>query len=70
MAPLVIDFYNKKLLYSGYPLEHRIRIIEGGISSYQAKLNVSNIEAFYKTAENTMVARNKSKLLLKNNWYN
>ena len=37
LTPDVINIYKYKLLYSGYPRVERMRIIEGGISSYLKK---------------------------------
>merc|ERR1712081_163467 len=41
LAPPVISKYNRKLIYSGYPFEERIRIVEAGIGSYHQKLEAA-----------------------------
>ena len=50
---------NLKLIFSGYELEDRLRIIEGGISTHQRKVR-SSLDIglpFYKTAEETLGIR-------------
>ena len=68
-APGVINFFDRKLVYSGYQYQHRVRIIEGGISADQRKLEASKSRPFYRTAEETLGRRNQSKLLSKTSWY-
>ena len=41
LAPPVINFYNRKLMYSGYNVEERLRILESGITTYEEKLGAA-----------------------------
>ena len=43
LAVPVVNKYNRKLIYSGYSLEDRLRIIEAGISTYQGKVEAVGV---------------------------
>ena len=59
-ASQVINTYNRKLIFSGYPHEERIRIIEGGLSAYFTKAEAPG--PLYKKASLTQEKRNLQKL--------
>ena len=43
LAPGVINAYNKKLVFSGYPWEQRVRIVDGGIEAYMRKPRANGV---------------------------
>ena len=70
LAVPVINFYDRKLIYSGYEHKERLRIIEAGISSYHAKLDsVKEGEEFYRVGKDTLAIRTRKNLLEKMSWY-
>ena len=71
LAVPVVNFYNRKLIYSGYNLDERLRIIESGITTYEDKLqaSVKNGLGFYRTEGETLATRSRKALLEKVSWY-
>ena len=70
LAPEVINRFNFKLVYSGYPREDRMRIVEVGIGRYLEKhRKFQETGEFYKPAESTLVKRNRDELMSKTTWY-
>ena len=65
-ATEVMNGYNRKLIFSGYPWEERARIIEGGMTSYLDKKEKGPL---YKKARDTLAVRNLRKLTGKTSWY-
>merc|ERR1711954_575272 len=71
LATPVINKYNRKLIFSGYPLEERLRIIEGGIGSYQDKLEsaMKSGKEMYRMGKDSLEVRSRKSLLEKVSWY-
>ena len=71
LAVPVINRYNHKLIYSGYPYAERIRIVESGISLYHDKLDSSTKEGreFYRMGADSLETRSRKALLEKVSWY-
>ena len=70
LAVPVINFYDRKLIYSGYDHDERLRVIEAGITSYHGKLDsVKEGEEFYKIGKDTLANRTRRNLLEKMSWY-
>ena len=62
--------FNVKLVFSGYKLLERTRIIDGGLTAFRNKLKQHPDPAqFYKNADQTAARRNRAKLLAKTSWY-
>ena len=61
----VVNDFNRKLIFSGYPWLERIRILEGGISNYMLKREKSG--PLYQEASATLAKRNLAKLTSKTN---
>ena len=66
-ATEAINAYDKKLIFSGYQLEDRRRIVEGGITAYMSKLKTCGEGNFYNSVEQTLAKRNQKKTDRKNN---
>ena len=71
LAVPVINRYNHKLIYSGYPHDERMRIVESGISIYHDKLDTAQKEGreFYRMGANSLETRSRKALLEKVSWY-
>ena len=71
LAVPVINRYNHKLIFSGYPYAERIRIVESGISLYHDKLDSSTKEGreFYRMGVDSLETRSRKALLEKVSWY-
>ena len=70
LAVPVINFYDRKLIFSGYDHDERLRIIEAGITSYHGKLDsVREGEEFYRVGKDTLAIRTRRNLLEKMSWY-
>ena len=67
----MISLYNRKLIYSGYPYEDRIRIVEAGIGNYHQKLDAAEKggKEFYRMGADTLEIRSRKSLLEKVSWY-
>ena len=70
LAVPVINRYNHNLIYSGYPHDERMRIVESGISIYHDKLDTAMKEGreFYRMGDDTLALRTRRTLLRNKSW--
>ena len=69
--PKIVNQYNYKLMWSGYPIEERTKIMESGIIDYRNR--IKNLKRKrgkpYLQAHQTLEARLEKRLTEKSTWY-